>query len=71
MSQALASATDTAQGLTAELESIRDSLRDKFALAVMVPSGNAAAAQQLRYQRIDRAGQTSPHIQQMLREKNI
>ena len=35
MSQALAVGTDTVQGLITDLESIRDSLRDRFALAGM------------------------------------
>lgn len=66
MSQALNLGTYSAQVLTAELESIRDSLRDTFALAVMVPSGDAGAAQQLRYQRIEQAGNTSLQMQNML-----
>ena len=66
MSQALSLGTYSAQVLTAELESIRDSLRDTFALAVMVPSGDAGAAQQLRYQRIEQAGNTSLQMQNML-----
>lgn len=66
MSQALSRAADTAQNMTGDLESIRDSLRDRFATTVMVPSGNEAAARLLRFQRIETAGRSSNTIQHML-----